>query len=115
MSDKEKYTEMIEMFLKDGADPNIKPDRDNDESLLYLAVCTENVNLVVTLLDAGADPNLINYMCDYTPLAGACEYMNLEIIEILLSRGADPNIHKCETPLEWILYSDESIEKNLRV
>ena len=46
----------VEMFLKNGANPNIIVD---DESPLHYAVNSENVKLVEILLDNGADPNII--------------------------------------------------------
>jgi hypothetical protein len=39
-----KYTEIIDMFLKDGVSPNIRTDDKDSKTLLYLAVNTENVN-----------------------------------------------------------------------
>ena len=99
------YIKIIDALLKNGADPNIKID--DGRTLLYLAVNSENVKCVKTLLDAGANPNLTNNdTCNYTPLTAACEIVNLEMIELLLSAGADPNIYNCETNLEWIIDSD---------
>ena len=117
MSHKESYyIKIIDALLKNGADPNIKIDSGGVEglTLLYLAVNSENVKCVKTLLDAGANPNLTNDdTCNYTPLTAACEIVNLEMIELLLSAGADPNIYNCETNLEWILENndEESTEK----
>ena len=45
MSFEEIYTEMIEMFLKNGSDPNIKPDKDNDYA--------ETKSLATSLKDSG--------------------------------------------------------------
>jgi ankyrin repeat protein len=107
-----KYTEIIDMFLKNGASPNIRTDDKDSKTLLYLAVNTENVNLVRTILDAGADPNLHNE--GYTPLTAACEEIDLEIMELLLEHGAAPNSENNDEPhLGWILGSDESISKKL--
>jgi len=107
-----KYTEIIDMFLKDGASPNIRTDDKDSKTLLYLAVNTENVNLVRTILDAGADPNLQNE--GYIPLTGACEEIDLEIMELLLEHGATPNSENNGEPnLSWIFGSDEPISKKL--
>jgi ankyrin repeat protein len=100
------------MFLKDGASPNIRTDDKDSKTLLYLAVNTENVNLVRTILDAGADPNLQNE--GYIPLTAACEEIDLEIMELLLEHGATPNSENNGEPnLSWIFGSDEPISKKL--
>ena len=79
------YTKMIEMFLKNGADPNISDEKVGVKStLLDLAVITENVNLVNILLDSGANPNFCAEGCYQSSLAIACEGVDLEIMELLI-------------------------------
>ena len=107
-------TQIIEMFLKDGANPNIIID---GKTPLHKAVFHENVKLVEMLLDNGADPNIIKNIEDETwnstPLNYACEIVNIPIIKLLLERGAIPNDNDDETNLGWILSSSVSREQKL--
>ena len=102
-------TQIIEMFLKNGANPNFIVN--DDESPLHKAVLSENFKLVEMLLDNGADPNIIKNIEDetynYTPLNHACETLNIPIIKLLLEHGAIPNDNDDETNLGWIIENDE--------
>lgn len=102
-------TQIIEMFLKNGANPNFIVN--DDESPLHKAVLSENVKLVEILLDNGADPNIIKNIEDetynYTPLNHACETLNIPIIKLLLENGAIPNDNDDETNLGWIFENYE--------
>ncbi len=101
-------TQIIEMFLKDGANPNIIID---GKSPLHKAVLSENIKLVEILLKKGADPNIIKNIegetYNYTPLNYACETLNIPIIKLLLEHGAIPNDNDDETNLGWIIEDDE--------
>jgi ankyrin repeat protein len=102
-------TQIIEMFLKNGANPNIIID---DESPLHKSVYSGNVKLVEILLDNGADPNIIKNIedetWDTTPLNLACERLNIPIIKLLLEHGAIPNDNDDETNLFWIFENYEA-------
>tara|TARA_B100000902_G_scaffold65012_1_gene71570 strand:- start:2319 stop:3344 length:1026 start_codon:yes stop_codon:yes gene_type:complete len=102
-------TQIIEMLLKNDGDPNIIID---GKSPLHKAVFHENVKLVETLLDSGADPNINSNIegetWRQTPLNIACETVNIPIIELLLERGAIPNDNDDETNLGWILENDDA-------
>jgi ankyrin repeat protein len=98
------YVRIIEMFLKNGANPNIITSGDTP---LKSAVYTENIKLVEILLDNGADPNFFPEN-EYSPLNLACETLNLEIIKLLLERGANPNDNDDETNLLWIFENEEA-------
>lgn len=54
------------------------------------------------LLEAGADPNLVEPHSGYTPLVATLNGGNAELIEMLLLAGADPTIPDAEgeTPLQ---------------
>ena len=57
-----------------------------------MAVKKGNVEIVTTLLSAGANPNIKNARFNSeTPLTEAVRRVNLEIVRLLLSAGADPN------------------------
>ena len=109
-------TAIINMFLKNGTNPNFIID---DESPLHKAVYSKNVKLVEMLLDNGADPNIIKNIEDEpwnsTPLNYACEILNIPIIKLLLEHGAKPNDNDDETNLGWIVENgyEASIEQRL--
>jgi len=102
-------TQIIEMFLKDGANPNFIIDGDTP---LHNAVLSENVKLVEILLDNGADPNIIKNIegetYNYTSLNLAFEILNIPIIKLLLKHGAIPNDNDDETNLFWIFENYEA-------
>ena len=105
-------TQIIEMFLKNGANPNIIVD---GESPLHKAVFHKNVKLVEILLDNGADPNIIKNIedetWDTTPLNLACERVDIPIIKLLLERGAIPNDNDDETNLSWIFEDEDAFSE----
>ena len=107
-------TQIIEMFLKNGANPNFIID---GESPLHKAAYSENVKLVEMLLDNGADPNINKNMerlsWTRTPLNIAFETLNIPIIELLLKHGAIPNDNDDETNLSWIFEDLETYEQKL--
>jgi hypothetical protein len=70
---------------------------------------TDTVECARLILDAGADPNEMDYKTD-TPLIEACRLNNIPLARLLLQRGANPNLGRtkytvlrvgkvCETPL----------------
>ena len=108
----EGYTEMVEMFLNAGSDPNIKNER--DKSLLYIACLLDNIPLIKLLLSVGANvEGAGGDNVEQTPLALACEDVDLKIMKILLDAGADPNNYKEESLISWVIGSDEPISKKI--
>ena len=61
------------------------------ETLLNLAVNSQNKKDVILLIENGANVNQQGEL-NFTPIQNACFYGNLDIIEVLLENGAKPNI-----------------------
>lgn len=79
-------------------------------ALITLAESGEFIEIVETLLDAGADPNLPEEDTGGTPLMYAAKRGYLEIVRLLLEAGADPNIK--DTYGETALMKAEKFGKN---
>lgn len=92
----EENTEIIELLLKSGANPNAK----NVKPLMFQAMRTKDAKIISLLLTYGANPNS-KYMGRY-PAYQAIIYNQPEILELLLNAGADPNASvKGKTLLQW--------------
>ena len=90
-----KRYETIRTVLKYGIDPNIigLDSEGEPNTCLLLAIQNDNVDMIKTLLEYKADPNLPRgiYPND-TPLMHACGKENLKLVKLLLDHGADPNV-----------------------
>ncbi|MBZ3881002.1 Ankyrin repeat and SOCS box protein 2 [Sciurus carolinensis] len=64
-----------------------------EETALYLATCRAHLDCVLSLLQAGAEPDISNKSRE-TPLYKACERKNAEAVRILVRHNADTN-HRC--------------------
>nr|XP_056706744.1 ankyrin repeat and SOCS box protein 2 [Euleptes europaea] len=64
-----------------------------EETPLYLATNKGHLECVISLLQAGAEPDIANKVRE-TPLYKACERKNVEAVRILLQYNADAN-HRC--------------------
>ncbi|KAM6311587.1 ankyrin repeat and SOCS box protein 2 isoform 1-T1 [Aegotheles albertisi] len=65
----------------------------NEETALYLATSRGNLDCLLTLLQAGAEPDISNKARE-TPLYKACERKNAEAAKLLIQYNADTN-HRC--------------------
>jgi ankyrin repeat protein len=81
--------ELIELFLKHGADPNAQ--MENGDSPLHRASKINCLKLAKPLVEAGANPNTKGFK-GRTPLHQAVqrERGHLELVDYLLAKGADP-------------------------
>ncbi|KAL5442556.1 hypothetical protein PMIN07_004805 [Paraphaeosphaeria minitans] len=79
---------VLELFLRRGWDIN-QPMARNKPSVLSIPLCTSDKEMVMWLLDHGADPNS---RCDWdlTPTSYAMLAAPLETIEALFQKGANP-------------------------
>lgn len=64
-----------------------------EETALYLATCRGHLDCLLSLLQAGAEPDISNKSRE-TPLYKACERKNAEAVRILVRYHADTN-HRC--------------------
>ncbi|KAF1951327.1 ankyrin [Byssothecium circinans] len=80
--------EVLELFLRYGCDIN-QPLARNSPPVLSIPLCTSDEEMVVWLLDHGADPNS---RCDwdFTPTSYAMYAAPLKTIDYLFQRGANP-------------------------
>jgi len=90
---------IVELLLKNGADPNAKTNF-NERPLHYASKTSTNtisIAIVEALLRSGADPNAKS-MDDWAPLHTASSYSDdtrtvpIAIVKLLLRSGADPNV-----------------------
>lgn len=80
--------EALRAYVEDGGDVD---DRIiGQQTALHLSARNGNANVVKVLLDAGADPNMIDDV-ERSPLHYAAKHGNGSVVELLLTHGADPN------------------------
>lgn len=80
---------------------NIDARNENGTPALVMAVRNGDDVMVNMLVEAGADPDIVDRASGETPLTLAASRNNLDMVERLLKAGADPNVEnqKYETPL----------------
>ncbi|KAI1442561.1 ankyrin repeat-containing domain protein [Annulohypoxylon stygium] len=80
---KKRSKKLIDMLLEYGSDANVK--NREGHTPLFEAINANNLEVVISLLDHGANPNLPGPKHMLWPAAGLPR-----ILEVLLARGADP-------------------------
>lgn len=80
------------------------------EEALQMSAFFNRPEIVTILLDAGADPNVMNDR-GFTPLVSACFKGGVESAKILIERGADVNVPRYykESLLAAVTFSGENI------
>ena len=73
------------------------------ETLLHVAAAIDRQDVVILLLDLGADINFTSDKFEDTALHFACIEVNIDVAKILVSRGADVNAQNStgKTPLHY--------------
>lgn len=98
------------------ADPNIR-DPQSGLTLLMMAACRANIELVKDLLDSGADVWTTGIQTGATVLHKACQGGSLEVLQLLLEKGAHidaKTVRTGHTPLiEAIWYAWPDLVKLL--
>lgn len=80
-------TAAVRDLLAQGADPNARA-AETGLTVLMMAACQANLELVKALIDAGADVLTTDSQTGATPLHKACQGGSAEIARLLLERGA---------------------------
>ena len=80
--------DILKIFGKEHKHPDWLFGRDG---ALFSAASKGNTELLLELIDDGADVNVVSYT-GFTPLHRACQHGNTEVVEQLIKNGADASI-----------------------
>ena len=108
------YLNIIKLLLNYGANPNIKSKILGSTPLL-LAIYKKDYELVLLLIQNGANINLPNKLYNY-PLISAAKYGSLKIVKLLLENGAkilNKNFENSTAYHEACRYNNNNIENYL--
>ncbi|KAM0262802.1 hypothetical protein ACHAQJ_001596 [Trichoderma viride] len=131
--------DIFQLLLSNGADPNVMAseypafkcvthkrvhllpalvaagaDLHSPKGILETAVCSNNMEALVWLLDQGLDPNERNPK-GCSPLTSAIRDNRMEMIEALIARGADPNKRGQDWPVCMAVRSPLILKRILSV
>lgn len=81
---------------------------------LHSAVAGNHLGIVQALIAAGADVNAVQ-QDGFTPLMGAAQNGNAELVSFLLQHGANPAAHTADDRSAWSLAETEKHENVLKV
>lgn len=84
------HLDIVNVLLPYHADPNIASNNAMHVAPLHSAVAGNYYEIVAKLIEVGADVNMIQ-ADGFTPLMGAAQNGNLQIVQLLLQHGADTN------------------------
>jgi ankyrin repeat protein len=91
-TDKSNELWIVQMLLRNGADPNSIVIESTNSTALLAAINQKNLVLVNALIAAGADANAsLTARISRTPLQLAAEEGSIDIAHVLLKHGADVN------------------------
>jgi ankyrin repeat protein/Mg-chelatase subunit ChlD len=80
--------QMFDVLKKYASRENVNRQNERGTTCLWIACCNNHVDIVMELLDMGADPNIANIKGD-GPLIPCCQKRHLSIAELLLASGCD--------------------------
>ena len=93
------WSDILEVLVEFGADISSTQSPHGNTPLYFLAGFRATdpdtptvLKGVRWLLEHGADPNVLSYACQETPLHQACRSGNIEMAKLLLRHGVDPTI-----------------------
>lgn len=105
------HLQVCRYLLKEGADPNILDECDENKTPLFKAVEEGNIEIVKLLVQSGSDVNRVNNE-GRTPLAYAVSNQDIEIVQVLTSTGIDIHLkdHSGKSALDYALEAREYFE-----
>ena len=103
---------LVDLLIQNGADVNgLGPDGFGGHygTPLNCAAAQGSTDIIIKLLDAGADLRLRGNRREWTALQLACLFEHENVVDLLLEKGADINSHgKYGTPLQAASYSGKT-------
>lgn len=84
------HLDIVNVLLPYHADPNIASNNAMHVAPLHSAVAGNHYEVAAKLIEAGGDVNMIQ-ADGFTPLMGAAQNSNLQMVRLLLDHGADVN------------------------
>lgn len=100
----------IKLLVEQGAD--IFCFKSTGSSLLYFAVVSKNIDLVLYLLDQGLPPDHRLEEGSATGLMQAAAEGGADLVQLLLDRGADPSLrggYKNINAYDWAVYKKQQV------
>ena len=91
------HTEMVNILLERGADPNYKTTNESEYPLIEACI-RNNTKIVKMLVDNGADMTVRDSEEDLTPLHLVSSNGNIELVQFFLDKGADVNSNTDDGP-----------------
>jgi ankyrin repeat protein len=82
---------VVSILLKSGAKVDSRDNTGRTPLLSFMSGHTADVSTVIALLEAGADPNLLDGPVPYHPLDYAAMHGRADVAELLIAFGADMN------------------------
>lgn len=108
---------IVEMLLEHGADPNEQQRRWMQDNPLVAACSYHRDEMILSLLAAGAKPNVTGPYSWSKPLVSAVRWGTRRAVQLLLEGGANPSetnegqVIGC--PLGWVAYVGKLIESDM--
>lgn len=84
------HLDIVNALLTNHADPNIAANNAMHVAPLHSAVAGNHYDVAAKLIEAGAQVNVVQ-ADGFTPLMGAAQNGNMQMVQLLLEQGADVN------------------------
>lgn len=102
-----KNIDIVNLLIKTNI--NINANTLTGETALHFACNFQHYDISKILLEKGADPNVLDYMHEISPIIYSVSLRNTKIFDLLLKYKADVNIQDYfgNTPLHYIIQEDD--------